>query len=56
MEFITGALSFLQTPAFAGIVTGLLVVSEALASIPAIQANSIFQAIRNGLESFAKKG
>lgn len=55
MDFLSSLFGFMQTPAFAGIVTGLLLVSEALASIPAIEANSIFQAITNGLKALAKK-
>lgn len=33
-----------------GIFGGLFVVSEALAKIPSIKANSVFQAIQNGLK------
>lgn len=55
MDFLASIVGFMQTPAFGGIVAGLLLVSEALASIPAIEANSIFQAISNGLKALAKK-
>lgn len=56
MELLTSVIEFVQAPAFTGVVAGLLVISEALASIPSIQANSIFQAVTNGLKSFAKRG
>jgi len=55
MEVVSGVIGFMQTPAFAGIVTGLLVISESLASIPSIQANRVFQLIVNGLKKIAKK-
>lgn len=56
MEVISGIIGFMQTPAFGGIMAGLLVISEALASIPSIQANSIMQAVTNGLRALVKKG
>lgn len=56
MEIVSSVIAFASTPAFGGIVAGLLVISEALASIPSIQANSIFQAMTNGLKALAKKG
>lgn len=55
MELVTDVIGFAQSPAFLGLVTGLLVISEALASIPAIQANSVFQLITGALKKMAKK-
>ena len=52
MEAISNIVGFVQTPAFLG---ALLAISEALAMIPSIKANSIFQAIFNGIKSIAKK-
>lgn len=40
---------------YAVIVSALLAVSEALALIPGIEANSIFQMIVNGLKSLLPK-
>ena len=55
MEVVSSVIGFMQTPAFSGIVAGLLVISEALASIPSIQANSVYQLIANGIKALAKK-
>lgn len=55
MEILSTIVEFVQTPVFAGVVAGLLLISESLASIPSIQANSIFQAMMNGLKSLARK-
>jgi|CXWL01.1.fsa_nt_gi hypothetical protein len=55
MEWISGVLEFVNGPAFAGVVTGLFLVSEALSMIPAIKANGIFQAIYNGLAALKAK-
>lgn len=55
MDVVTSIIDFVQTPVFAGIAAGLLVMSEALASIPAIQANSIFQLVTGILKKLAKK-
>lgn len=54
MELLTSVIEFVQAPAFTGVVAGLLVISEALASIPSIQANSVFQVIQNVLKRFKK--
>lgn len=54
MEMIDTAIAFVQTPAFGGIMAGLWVMSEALASIPSIQANGVFQAIQNVLKRFKR--
>lgn len=54
MELMDTVIGFVQTPAFGGVMAGLWVVSEALASIPSIQANSVFQAVQNVLKRFKK--
>ena len=54
MEAISSVIGFVQTPAFGGIMAALWVMSEALASIPAIKANSVFQMLQNVLERFKK--
>lgn len=54
MEVIDAAIAFAQTPAFGGIMAALWMMSEALASIPAIKANSVFQAISGVLQRFKK--
>lgn len=52
MEAISSIVGFVQTPAFLG---ALLAISEALALIPSIKANSIFQLIANWIKELAKK-
>lgn len=54
MDAITSIIGFVQTPAFGGVMAALWVMSEALAAIPAIKANSVFQMIQNFLERFKK--
>ena len=54
MEVVSTVIAFVQTPAFGGIMAGLWVMSEALASIPAIKANSVFQLAQNFLVRFKK--
>jgi len=44
------AYQFLHSDTGVAILASLLGVSEALAAIPQIEANSIYQAIRNGLK------
>ncbi len=39
----------------AGVATGLWLISEALAGIPAVKANSVFQAVHNFLAKFKGK-
>lgn len=54
METMTTVLDFLSgnSAMLAGVASGLFVMSEALASIPAIQANSVFQLVRALLVRF----
>lgn len=54
MEIVSSAIEFMQSPVFAGVVAGLLVISESLASIPAIKSNSVCQAIYNLLVRLKK--
>lgn len=54
MELLQSVWDFLASPSGAALGFGLWVVSEALASIPAIQANSVFQMIRGLLSRFKK--
>jgi len=54
MELVSTAIAFVQTPAFGGIMAGLWVLGEGLASIPAIKANSVFQLVQNFLVRFKK--
>lgn len=54
MDVLSNIIEFMQSPVFAGVAAGLLVISEALASIPSIQANSVFQLIMGGLKKIAK--
>lgn len=56
MELITTIISFLTSPTGAAIGFGLWVISEALASIPAIQANGVFQLIHQFLSRFKRTG
>lgn len=54
MELLDTVIGFVQTPAFGGIMAGLWMVSEALASIPSIKANSVFQMLQGALRRFKK--
>ena len=45
MEIMLSVWEFLKSDAGTGVLTGLLLVSEALASIPSIQSNSVCQLI-----------
>lgn len=55
MEDVIAIWNFLQSPTAVAIFAALWALSEALASIPAIRANSVFQLLRNILAKFAKK-
>lgn len=55
MEFLQSAWEFLASPAGAGLGFGLWVISESLASIPALKANSVFQLIHGVLAKFKKE-
>ena len=52
MQYVTMVLDFLQSPAGASILGGLFVISEALASIPALKANSVLQVVTQFLSRF----
>lgn len=47
--------SYLRSDAGMAIIVALFGLSEALAAIPQVQANSVFQAIYNGLKKLAGK-
>jgi hypothetical protein len=49
----TGQVPYMEIAA--GVLGGLWVVSEALAQVPSIRANSVFQAIYNVLQKMQKK-
>ena len=53
MEWISSVMGFLQSEAGVAVTVGLLALSEALASIPAIQANSVFQLVLGLLKKMA---
>jgi hypothetical protein len=54
MEIVSTAIEFVQSPVFGGVMAGLWIISESLASISAIKANSVFQAIQNILVRFKR--
>lgn len=49
VEIITGIIAWAQSPQAALVFFALWTVSEVLASIPAIEANSIFQLVKKGI-------
>ena len=55
MEDVIAMWNFLQSPTAVAIFAALFALSEALASIPAIQSNSIFQLIRSIIGKLTKK-
>lgn len=55
MDFIAPVIDFLKSDVGVGIITGLLVLSEALGGIPAIKANSVYQLIVGVLAKIARK-
>lgn len=55
MDTVLLVWEFLQSDAGTGILIGLLVISEALASIPAVQSNSVYQMIDRLLRRVTKK-
>jgi hypothetical protein len=54
MDTIQQIWTFLSSPTGAALGFGLWVISEALASIPALKANSVFQLIHGFLSRFKK--
>lgn len=55
MAFIQAVIAFLSSPAGALLFAALFALSEFLASFPGIAANSIFQAIKNGIIALKNK-
>jgi len=55
MDLFLDVFAFLQSPAGVALLLSLVTVSEALASIPAIKANSIFQLVAGVLGKLTKK-
>lgn len=55
MEFLTTVIDFLKSDVGVGLLTGLLVLSEALGGIPAIRANSVYQVVIGLLAKVARK-
>lgn len=53
MEWFNGILEWVQSGTGVAVIVGLLALSESLASIPAVQANSIFQLVAGLLKKFA---
>jgi hypothetical protein len=53
-DFITSLLKTIDTVDWGLIGWGLFLISEALASIPVVKANSVFQAIYNFLSNFKR--
>ena len=55
MELVNSIIAFTQSPVFGGLVLALFTMSEALASIPGVKANSVFQLVAGVLARLAKK-
>jgi hypothetical protein len=55
MDYITGIVTFFSSPAGAALLASLLGVSEAMAMIPAIKANGIFEFLYTALQKVVKK-
>ena len=55
MELFNTILDFVQSPTGAGIFMALFAVSEALAAIPAIKANGVYQLLSGLLEKIVRK-
>jgi hypothetical protein len=55
MDTVLSVWEFLKSDSGTGILVGLLAISEALASIPAVQSNSVYQVIANVLRKLANK-
>ena len=54
MEIVSTVIELVQSPAFGGAMAGLWMVSESLAMIPWIKANSVFQLVQNFLVRFKR--
>jgi len=55
MDTVLSVWEFLKSDSGTGIIVGLLAISEALASIPSVQANSVYQMIVNLLRRVTNK-
>ncbi|MFN3075375.1 MAG: hypothetical protein ABT940_00565 [Alphaproteobacteria bacterium] len=55
MDYVVSVWEFFKSDAGTGILVGLLAISEALASIPAVQSNSVYQIIVNTLRRVTNK-
>ena len=55
MDTVLSVWEFLKSDSGTGILVGLLAISEALASIPAVQANSVYQMVVNLLRRVTNK-
>lgn len=55
MDTVLAVWEFLKSDAGTGIIVGLLAISEALALIPSIQSNSVYQVLANLLRKLANK-
>lgn len=52
MDILNAVVDFLLSPAGTGILAGLFLISEALASISSLKANSVFQLLASILRRF----
>jgi hypothetical protein len=55
MDTVLAVWDFLKSDAGTGVLVGLLAISEALASIPSVQSNSVYQIIVNLLRKLTNK-
>lgn len=55
MDTVLAVWEFLKSDAGTGIIVGLLAISEALASIPSVQSNSVYQVLANLLRKLVNK-
>lgn len=55
MDTVLSVWEFFKSDSGTGILVGLLMISEALASIPSVQSNSVYQVIANLLRKLANK-
>jgi hypothetical protein len=55
MEIVGSVIDFVKSPAGAGLFAGLLLISEALASIKSIEENSVLQVVMTVLKKLAEK-
>ncbi len=54
MDTLLGIFEFFKSDAGTGLLLGLFLISEALASIPAVKANSVFQLVFGFLSRFKR--